>query len=50
MDPIKKADGLIGCPSDAAKQVKDLADFISAKPGGNGAVREFIEWVLDVSL
>lgn len=46
MEPVKKAGGLIGCPADAAKQVKALADFISAKPGGNGAVREFIEWVV----
>lgn len=47
MELIKEAGGLIGCPSDAVKQVKTLADFISTKPGGNGAVREFIEWVVE---
>ena len=43
---VKKAGGLIGCPADAVKEVKDVADFISNKDGGNGAVREFIEWLL----
>lgn len=50
MKPIKEAGGLIGCPSDAVKQVKVLADFISVKSGGNGAVREFIEWVVEIYL
>lgn len=45
MQPIKAAGGLIGCPQDAAVQVKSIADFVSEKTGGNGAVREFIEWL-----
>ena len=45
MVPIKEAGGLVGCPADAVKQVKEIADFISAKNGGDGAVREFIEWI-----
>lgn len=36
-----------GCPADAAKEVKRIASFVSTKSGGNGAVREFIEWILD---
>jgi len=45
MDPIKTAGGLIGCPIDAVKKVKDVADFISSKRGGDGAVRDFIEYL-----
>lgn len=47
MIPIKEAGGIIGCPLDAANQVIEVADFVSSRNGGNGAVREFIEWVLD---
>lgn len=46
MEPIKNAGGIIGCPQDAAMQVKAIADFVSEKSGGNGAVREFIEWLI----
>jgi len=41
-----KVCGLRGCPSDAADEIKNIVDFISSKEGGNGAVREFIEWVI----
>ena len=37
--------GIVGCPADAVKEVIDIADFISTKNGGDGAVREFIEWL-----
>ena len=47
MQVIKVAGGLIGCPADAVKEVMEISDFISSKEGGNGAVREFIEWILD---
>ena len=47
MLPIKKAGGKIGCPADAVKKVKEIADFISTKNGGDGAVREFIEWLVE---
>ena len=46
MEPIKLAGGLIGCPSDAVNKVKSIADFVSSKNGGDGAVREFIEWLV----
>lgn len=45
MKPIKDAGGLIGCPADAVDEVKALADYISDKEGGRGAVRDFIEWL-----
>lgn len=49
MKPIKKAGGIIACPADAVKEVKDISNYISCKIGGNGAVRDFIEWILDNS-
>lgn len=45
MEAVCKAGGIIGCPADAVKQVKAIANFISTKNGGDGAVREFIEWL-----
>ena len=47
MEPIKEAGGLVGCPADAVQKVIMLADFVSKKNGGNGAVREFIEWIAE---
>lgn len=38
--------GLSGCPSDAVKEIKNKADFISQYKGGEGAIREFIEWLI----
>ncbi len=46
MRPVKGAGGLIGCPSDAIKQVLEIADFVSEHKGGEGAVRDFIEWLV----
>lgn len=46
MMTVKDGNGLVGCPSDAVKKVKELADFVSEESGGNGAVREFIEWII----
>lgn len=45
MIPIKEAGGFVGCPGDSVEEVKEIADFVSAKNGGDGAVREFIEWI-----
>lgn len=47
MEPIKQAGGLVGCPKDAVKAVRDLADYIAQHDGGDGAVRDFIEWILN---
>lgn len=38
--------GIKGCPSDAAPEVKEISDYICQAPGGSGAVREFIEWLV----
>lgn len=45
MREVKASGGLVGCPNDAAKEVIALSDFVSDKNGGNGAVREFAEWI-----
>ncbi len=37
--------GIRGCPADAAGEVKDICDYVSDKRGGEGAVRDFIEWL-----
>lgn len=37
---------IVGCPSDAAEQIKERADFVSKKKGGDGAVRDFIEYLI----
>ena len=38
--------GVTGCPADACQQVKDRAHFISQHKGGDGAVRDFAEFVI----
>ncbi len=37
---------LKGCPNDAVDEVKAIANFISSKNGGRGAVREFCDYIL----
>ena len=34
-----------GCPKDAVDEIRQISDFVSARNGGDGAVREFIEWL-----
>lgn len=46
MKAVKDAGGIIGCPFDAMQKIMEIADFVSNKRGGDGAVREFIEWIL----
>lgn len=38
--------GVKGCPADAVKNVVQIADFVCKRNGGDGAVREFIEYLL----
>lgn len=38
--------GFTGCPADAVDEVKAAVDFVCARDGGDGAVREFIEYYL----
>ena len=44
---VKKSGGIIGCPADAVNSVIEVSDFVSIHNGGDGAVREFIEWIID---
>ncbi len=43
---IMKKVGFSGTPLDGINETKIIADFISTKNGGEGAVREFIEAIL----
>ena len=36
------------CPADSAPEILEIADYISTKNGGRGAVREVIEQVLKI--
>lgn len=45
MSMVKEGGGLVGCPADADEEVAGISDHISSKRGGDGAVREFIEWI-----
>lgn len=45
IEPMSKC-GFSASPSDAHLKVKMLANFVSTKPGGRGAVREIIERIL----
>ena len=45
---VMQAVGLPACPADAAPEVKAISKFVSALPGGKGAVRDLIERVLKV--
>ena len=38
--------GLVGAPADACREILETADFVSSKNGGEGAVREFLEYIL----
>lgn len=38
--------GIRSCPADAAEEIKQISEYISPRPGGNGAVRDIIEQVL----
>jgi len=41
-----KAVGFSACVADAVRQVKSVADFVTTKNGGEGAVREVIDLLL----
>lgn len=46
MIPVKEAGGVVGCPADAVERVKEILDFVALHNGGDGAVRDFIEWII----
>jgi len=44
--PILRQVGFSAAPCDAEQYVLDTVDFVSSRPGGTGAVREIIEFLL----
>lgn len=46
MLPIKDNGGIVGCPSDAVKEIKLIADYVCKSKAGEGALREFVEWLV----
>lgn len=46
MVPIQEAGGIIGCPCDAVKEIKAIADYVCVNKAGEGALREFAEWLI----
>lgn len=50
MNPIREAGGIVGCPEDAVETVKKVASFVCSKKGGDGAVREFVEYLTSDSI
>ncbi|PWT87013.1 MAG: hypothetical protein C5B57_00090 [Blastocatellia bacterium] len=44
--PIIKRVGLSACPADAIREVRSRVDYVSRAAGGDGAARDFIEFVL----
>lgn len=45
MRAVKSAGGVVGCPADAVLDVLEIADFVSRRCGGAGAVRDFIDYL-----
>ena len=43
---VMKLAGLKGAPEDACEEIREIADYVSSKKGGEGAVREFLEYLL----
>lgn len=46
MIKVKDAGGVLGCPANAVKQIQEVVHFIAESNGGDGAVREYIEWLV----
>ncbi len=38
--------GVVGCPNDAVGEVKEISHYVAPHNGGDGAVRDFIEWII----
>lgn len=44
--PAMQVCGASGCPGDAVGTVRGTADYVCERSGGDGAVREFAEWLI----
>lgn len=45
MQLIRNNGGLTGCPADAVNEIMQVSDYIAPHKGGEGAVRDFVEWI-----
>lgn len=45
--PVLRKVGFSSCPNNAIQKVKESCSYICAKDGGDGAVREFVEKILE---
>lgn len=43
---VLKTCGLPACPADAVAEVKNISEFVSSFPGGCGAARDLIDFIL----
>lgn len=39
--------GFSACPNDAHQSIKNIVKFISSQNGGNGSVREFVDYIIE---
>lgn len=46
INPIREEGGFGGCPCDAVQNVKASCDYVCENKAGEGALREFTEWLL----
>lgn len=46
MTAVKEAGGFVMCPADSAEEIKQISDYISSYSGGDGAVRDCIEYLV----
>ena len=47
LEPVKAAGGLAACPSNAIPEVVSCCDFVAPHKGGEGAVRDLVEYIIN---
>ena len=48
LEPVKAAGGLAACPSNAIPEVLSCCDYVAPHKGGEGAVRDLVEYIINV--
>ena len=43
---VKESGGVIGCPRDAVQEIINISNFVAEHDGGDGAVRDFIDYLV----
>lgn len=49
MKLIQNHGGTVGCPADAIDEIKEKADYVCDNNGGDGAVREFVDYLISMN-